>query len=58
MKNALSDKIKTADEMESSEGVNSIFIDQVKNNLHFILSFSPIEKSFRCVKNTRLNLNW
>ncbi|XP_008181522.3 dynein heavy chain 2, axonemal [Acyrthosiphon pisum] len=47
IKNALSDNIKNGDKMESSEAVNSIFIDQVKNNLHFILSFSPIEKSFR-----------
>jgi len=44
--------------MVSSEAVDSIFIDRVKNNLHFILSFSPIEKSFRCVKITRLSLNW
>ncbi|CAI6360698.1 unnamed protein product [Macrosiphum euphorbiae] len=47
IKNALSDNIKNGDEMVSSEAVDSIFIDRVKNNLHFILSFSPIEKSFR-----------
>ncbi|XP_026822724.1 dynein heavy chain 2, axonemal-like, partial [Rhopalosiphum maidis] len=47
IKNALSDNIKNADEIESAGAVYSIFIDRVKKNLHFILSFSPIEKSFR-----------
>ncbi|XP_060835340.1 dynein axonemal heavy chain 2-like [Rhopalosiphum padi] len=47
IKNALSNNIKNADEIESAGTVYSIFIDRVKKNLHFILSFSPIEKSFR-----------
>lgn len=37
-----------ADGTGSFEATNSFFIERVRNNLHFVLCFSPVEKSFRC----------
>jgi hypothetical protein len=42
----LLDAIENTDEIQSDEDINLIFIERVKYNLHFVLSFNPVGDSF------------